>query len=427
MTTIEINFDGLIGPIHNYAGLSPGNIASASNAGAVSCPRAAALQGLAKMKRLMDLGLTQGFIPPPRRPAIAVLRSLGYQGDDKTVLASAATEDPLLFNNSCSASAMWAANAATVIAAADSFDGRVHLVTANLATMLHRSFEAPDTYNMLRNIFPDKRRFAVHQALPSTRHFSDEGAANHMRLATQHGDRGLNVFVHGASRGSRFPERQARRAGEAVARIAGFEGFHTLQSQAAIEAGAFHNDVVAVANEQVLLAHAAAFEHRDALFDAVARAVPDFVPVEVDSISLDDAIGSYLFNSQLVTLPDGGMALILPGETRENALVWGAVEAIIAGNNPIREAIIVDVRESMRNGGGPACLRLRVPVSTTAIAGIDPRYLLDERRWEALCDLVQQYWPEQIDATALADPALWEAARCAHDALDALLGRFELG
>ncbi|TAK06813.1 MAG: N-succinylarginine dihydrolase [Rhizorhabdus sp.] len=423
MTTIEINFDGLIGPIHNYAGLSPGNIASASNAGAISQPRAAALQGLAKMKRLIDRGLVQGFIPPPRRPAIAALRAAGFSGGDRDVLAAAAQDDPVLFNNACSASAMWAANAATVIAAADSGDGRVHLVTANLATMLHRSFEAPDSFAMLRTIFRDERCFAVHPALPGTQHFSDEGAANHMRLAPSHGARGLNIFVHGTARGSRFPERQARRAGEAVARLAGAQGLHMLQSQAAIEAGAFHNDVVAVANEHVLLAHAHAFADREALIGAALRAVPGFVAIEIDSIGLDEAISSYLFNSQLITLPEGGMALVLPGEAQAAPRVWAAVEAILEADNPINEAIVVDVRESMRNGGGPACLRLRVPVNAAARAAIDPRFLLDARRWDALCGLVERHWPERIDAADLADPALWDAVGAAHDALDILLAR----
>ncbi|MFZ5704168.1 MAG: N-succinylarginine dihydrolase [Pseudomonadota bacterium] len=423
MKSIEINFDGLIGPIHNYAGLSPGNIASATNAGAVSQPRAAALQGLGKMRKLMDLGLVQGFFPPPRRPAIAALRALGFQGKDVEILSAAAREDPLLFNNICSASAMWAANAATVIASADSADGRVHFVTANLATMLHRSFEAVDTFAMLRRIFADESSFGVHPALPATQHFSDEGAANHMRLTPQHGTRGLNVFIHGAQRGSRFPERQARRAGEAVARLSGAPALHMLQSQRAIEAGAFHNDVVAVANEYVLLCHAEAFEDRDGLFAALAEAVPGFVPVEVDSITLDDAIRSYLFNSQLVTLPDGSMALILPSEAREHERVWTAVEAIVAGNNPIAQAIVVDVRESMRNGGGPACLRLRVPVTEAQRDAIDQRFLLDERRWEALCALVDHHWPEQIAVSDLCLPELWENVRRAHDALDDLLTR----
>ncbi|SDC84151.1 succinylarginine dihydrolase [Sphingomonas sp. YR710] len=421
MATIEINFDGLIGPMHNYAGLSPGNIASASNAGAISRPREAALQGLAKMKRLMDRGLVQGFFPPLRRPGVAALRMLGFTGDDHAVLARAAAEDAVLFNNICSASSMWAANAATVIAGADSGDGRVHLIAANLASMLHRSFEAPETFAMLRRIFRDDRHFAVHPALPATPHFSDEGAANHMRLTTAHGTRGTNVFVHGASRGSRFPERQARRAGEAVARLAGTNGLHVLQSQAAIEAGAFHNDVVAVANEQVLLAHADAFADRDALMAALDRAVPGFIPIEIDTIGLDEAIRSYLFNSQLITLPEGGMALILPAEVQAEPRVWAAVQAIVAGNNPVNEAIVVDVRESMRNGGGPACLRLRVPVDAAARAAIDPRFLLDERRWSALWRLVEAHWPEAIDARHLADPALWAEVTAAHDALDRFL------
>ena len=142
MTTLEINFDGLVGPTHNYAGLSLGNLASASNAGAVARPRAAALQGLAKMRLVMDLGVPQGFLPPPLRPTAGPLRAAGFQGSDAEVLAAAARADPALFRAACAASSMWTANAATVIAEADSGDGRLHVVTANLATMLHRAVEA---------------------------------------------------------------------------------------------------------------------------------------------------------------------------------------------------------------------------------------------------------------------------------------------
>ena len=419
MNTTEINFDGLIGPIHNYACLSAGNLASAANAGAISRPRDAALQGLAKMRVLMDRGLTQGFIPPPRRPAVAMLRILGFEGSDAHILAEAAEADPVLFNNVCSASAMWAANAATVIAAPDSDDGRVHLATANLATMLHRSFEATETFVTLSRIFADSRHFAVHPALPATPHFSDEGAANHMRLAASHGASGANVFVHGEARGGRFPERQSRRAGEAVARMAGVGiEIHTLQSRHAIEAGAFHNDVVAVANETVLFAHPQAFEDRDALFAALATSVPGFIAVETAGVTLEEAVSSYLFNSQLVTLPGGGMALVLPAETQTIPSVRAAIEAAVVADNPIVEAIIVDVRESMRNGGGPACLRLRVPVSDAAKAAIDPRFLLNPARWDDLAKLVETHWPETIDARDLTDPKLWAEVGAAHDALD---------
>jgi succinylarginine dihydrolase len=423
----EINFDGLIGPTHNYAGLSLGNVASASNAGDVSRPRDAALQGLGKMRRLMDLGLLQGFLPPLPRPDADLLRSVGFSGPDDAVLAAAAREDVELFRRSLAASAMWTANAATVIAAPDSGDGRIHLVTANLATMMHRAFEAEHTWRRLRQVFVDPRHFAVHPPLPHGRHFSDEGAANHMRLAESHAARGINVFVHGEERGGRFPERQSLRASQAAARFGGLTGetaAYVTQSSEAIQAGAFHNDVVAVANETLLLAHPQAFDGRDALFATLRARVPGFTVFETEGVSLAEAVGTYLFNSQLVNLPSGGMALILPAEARASAPVWREVQRML-DVGVIAEAVVVDVRESMRNGGGPACLRLRVPVSDDARAGINPAYLLDERRWEALAGLVEARWPETIAAADITDPALWAEARAAYAALEELIAGFQ--
>lgn len=423
MTAVEINFDGLVGPTHNYAGLSVGNVASQTNFGDTAYPRAAALQGLAKMRAVMDLGLTQGFLPPPMRPAAGALRPFGFAGSDNEVLARAASEDLALFRAACSASSMWRANAATVLAAPDTADGRVHVVTANLAGMLHRSFEGPETHDLLRRVFRDETRFAVHGPLPSARHFGDEGAANHMRLAHRHGAAGTNVFAHGELRGGAFPERQSRRASEAVARLAGLtDPLYALQNAKAVQAGAFHNDVVAVANESVLLTHPEAFEDAQGLYAALHGRLPNLHVVETQGVSLADAIASYLFNSQLVTLPDGSMVLILPIEARENARVWAEVERIVAANNPISRAVVVDVRESMRNGGGPACLRLRVPVDDAAKAGIDPRFILDEARWERLTRTVEAHWPEAIAPGDLTDPALWDEARAAHAALEQAIG-----
>jgi succinylarginine dihydrolase len=421
VTTIEINFDGLVGPTHNYAGLSAGNVASQTNFGETAFPRAAALQGLEKMRVVMELGVVQGFLPPPLRPAASALRPLGFGGPDDEVLARAAAEDLPLFRAACSASSMWRANAATVLAAPDTVDSRIHLVTANLAGMLHRSFEADETFQVLRRVFRDKAWFEVHPPLPSARHFGDEGAANHMRLAPSHGAKGLNVFAHGEMRGGAYPERQSCRASQAVARLAGLDPMRTiyaLQNADAVQAGAFHNDVVAVANEHVLLAHPEAFADPEALFAQLRAAVPSAVVVETSGVSLAGAVSSYLFNSQLVTLADGKMALVLPAEAREAPDVWRAVEAILAADNPIASAIVVDVRESMRNGGGPACLRLRIPVDAAALAGIDPRFLLDQPRWERLARTVEAYWPEAIAPNDLLDPALWDQARGAHAALE---------
>ena len=242
----EINFDGIVGPSHNYAGLSPGNLASTRNFGRVSRPREAALQGLAKMRLNLELGLAQGWFMPHDRPNDAWLASLG------TDMGAA---DEALRYAAMSASAMWAANAATVSPAPDTGDGRCHLTPANLVTMPHRSHEWPGTLAQLRLAFADPVHFAVHDPVPPP--FGDEGAANHMRLCTGHDAPGLEVFVYGES-GGPFPARQHRQASAAVARLHRLDPESTIlwpQSAEAIAAGAFHNDVVAVANEHVLFTH----------------------------------------------------------------------------------------------------------------------------------------------------------------------------
>jgi len=425
MSAIEINFDGLIGPSHNYAGLSLGNVASASNAGAVSRPREAALQGLGKMRRLMDLGLVQGFLPPQRRPHWPVLQRLGFRGSAAEVCAAAWRADPGLLARAMSASAMWTANAATVSPAADSGDGRCHLTVANLASMAHRSIEAEDTHRVLARVFADPRHFAVHAPVPSS--YGDEGAANHMRMARQHGAPGIELFVYGEARPGGFPARQDRRASEAVARLHGLDPARTCfiaQSRAAIDAGAFHNDVVAVANEGVLLVHEQAFEDQPGVLAEILRKLPEAVIVEVPvaEVSLADAIGSYLFNSQIVTLPSGEMALVVPAETQDCAPVKAWLDRFIGGNGPVGRLEVMNVRESMRNGGGPACLRLRVVTDEAGRAAIDPAFLLDAPRWEQLHRLVEAHWPEAIDPAELGQADVWQAWGAAYDALDAWIG-----
>lgn len=416
----EINFDGLVGPSHNYAGLSFGNLAATSNAGATSAPRAAALQGIAKMRRMLQLGLPQGLLLPHKRPDANWLRGLGFSGSDDLVLAAAWRDDPELFRNVCAASAMWTANAATVSPAPDTGDGRCHLTVANLSTMLHRSLEAPETLRQLHLAFGDAAHFAVHDALPGA--LGDEGAANHMRMAATHGARGIELFVYGKRQQAGFPARQHRAASAAVARRHGLDPADTMlvqQSEAAIAAGAFHNDVVAVANETVLFAHEQAFEDSAAVYAFIHERLPEATIVEVPAarVSLEAAIRSYLFNAQLVTLPDGTMTLIAPAECREMPEVWAWLQEMIAGNGPIRRIEIVDLRESMRNGGGPACLRLRVAVDDAAYAAIDARFLLDEAKCDMLAALVERHWPEHIAPGDLGEPELWRRCSAARAAL----------
>jgi succinylarginine dihydrolase len=142
---VEVNFDGLVGPTHNYAGLSEGNLASARNRDSISRPRDAALQGIAKMRKLASLGIPQGVLPPQERPYITWLRSLGFAGADREVWSRAWEEEQTIARAALAASSMWAANAATVSPSADSADGKLHASVANLQTMLHRRWEAEQT------------------------------------------------------------------------------------------------------------------------------------------------------------------------------------------------------------------------------------------------------------------------------------------
>ncbi len=406
----EINFDGIVGPSHNYAGLSLGNLASTRNAGEASSPRAAALQGLDKMRINLALGLAQGLFVPPPRPADGWLARLG------TDIAAA---DPALAANAMSASTMWAANAATVSPAADCADGRCHLTVANLKTMPHRSHEWPDTLAQLRLAFAGSG-FTVHDPVPTA--FGDEGAANHMRLAAAHGEPGIEIFVYGVSGGA-FPARQHREASKAIARLHRLDPGRTLfveQSEQAIAAGAFHNDVVAVANERALFAHERAFADRDGFFERLGPLMPNLEIVEVaaSEVPIADAIRSYLFNSQLVTAPDGVMTLIAPTECQETPTVAAWIDRHLASNGVIRRVEFVDVRQSMANGGGPACLRLRVACDPK---DVDPRFLLDEGKLDRLAGVIARHWPEEIAAADLQATALIESIRAARAALlDAL-------
>ena len=415
MPLIEINFDGLVGPSHNYAGLSLGNLASASNAGEVSYPRAAALQGLGKMRHNIGLGLAQGLFAPLPRPNPVLLGALGLGTIDQSDAAQRR-----LRAAAWSASSMWTANAATVSPAPDTADGRCHLTAANLVTMPHRSQEWPDTVRQLRVAFANSAAFAVHDAVPPC--FGDEGAANHMRMCAHHDAPGLEIFVYGTTGGA-FPARQHEQASRAVARLHGLDPARCLfveQSPDAIAAGAFHNDVVAVANERVLFTHEQAFADPDGTYAAIRDKLPEaeIVVVPASVVSLGDAIRSYLFNAQLLTLPSGEMGLVIPLEAWETPSVRGWLEGHVASNGPIRKVLPVDVRQSMANGGGPACLRLRVVADP---ATVDPRFLLDEAKIARIESVVAAHWPEQIDPADLGQKSLADKVIAARMALlDAL-------
>jgi len=429
----DTNFDGLPGPTHNYSGLAHGNLAAERNALQVANPREAALQGLAKMRALAARGYAQGVLPPQERPDVHALRALGFDGSDHEVIVHAGRDAPELLAACCSAAPMWAANAATVSASADCADGRVHFTPANLATYFHRSIEAPTTTCVLRAIFADDAHFRVHDPLPAAPQFGDEGAANHMRFAANVGTAGVEWFVYGR-RGfgsgvapSRFPARQTREASEAIARRHLLDASRTLFTQQrpdAIDAGVFHNDVVAVGEGTFLFCHERAFVDQPAALDELAEAVgPEFVALVVrdDELPLADAVATYLFNSQLLPRDDARYLLVAPAECRAHPATAQLLDRLVASGSPIAEVLTFDLRQSMRNGGGPACLRLRVPLTTAERAAIRGNVILDGALDAGLDAWIRRHYRDRLAPTDLRDPSLLDETRRALDELTQLL------
>jgi len=433
MTAREYNFDGLVGPTHNYAGLSIGNVASLKNAQGESNPKQAALEGLAKMKALHDLGMPQAILAPMERPDVFTLRKLGFSGTDEEVLNKASKQAPELLIACSSASSMWTANACTVSPSVDCADGRLHITPANLANKFHRSIEHPTTGRILEAIFRDQQHFAHHSALPSGDHFGDEGAANHSRFCTEYGKPGVEFFVFGKyafdnrkPKPKVFPARQTYEASQAISRLHGLNHDAVVFAQQApdtIDAGVFHNDVIAVANAQVLFCHEQAFLNQPAVYADIKAKFPQLEIIEVpaNKVSVEDAVTTYLFNSQLISHPEKGMILIAPSECLANNAVNTYLQELVADSNAINDVQMFQVQQSMRNGGGPACLRQRIVLSASEQAAANQSVFMTEDRYTELCTWVNKHYRDHLSAEDLADPQLLLESRAALDELTAIL------
>lgn len=442
----EVNFDGIVGPTHNYAGLAVGNLASQANKGKVSNPKQAALQGLHKAKLLADLGVKQAVLPPNLRPNLRLLRNLGFSGTDAHMIATAFKQAPELLAACYSASSMWAANLATVSPSVHTADGRVHFTVANLISNMHRAQEAEQNSRILRAIFSNEKLFCIHEPLFNCKQLCDEGDANHSIICPQYGVTGAELFVYGARGfGSRttvqqqvgenhtlFPARQTLEASQTVARlhtIAEGKVVFAQQNPQAIAQGVFHNDVAFVANQNVLFHHQKAFVDNHAVVEQLQQSIGDeliLVEIAEEVLSLQAAVATYLFNSQLVTVQADGfgqsMHLIAPEECRNHAQTKQVLDAIIAdGNNPLHAVHFVNCRQSMQNGGGPACLRLRVVLTAEEIDGLAGNVLLTEQLYARLITWVEKHYRDCLLPEDLADPLLYKESIVALDELSTIL------
>ncbi len=434
MKARETNFDGLVGPTHNYSGLSFGNVASEKNQANQSNPKQAAKQGLAKMKALADMGLVQGILAPQERPDVHTLRRLGFMGSDANVIEQAAKQAPKVLAACCSASSMWTANAATVSPSADTADGKVHFTPANLTNKFHRSIEHETTGRILQATFADKKHFAHHPALPAVEHFGDEGAANHTRFCHQYDEQGVEFFVYGRhafdsrySAPKKYPARHTFEACEAVARLHQLNGDKVViaqQNPDVIDQGVFHNDVIAVGNKNVLFCHEQAFlNQQDVYNELTAKVGGNFKIIEVptSAVTIEDAVTSYLFNSQLLEMPNGETVLVLPEECRNNERVWAHVQTIINAKQGIDKVQIFDLKQSMANGGGPACLRLRVVLNEQELQAVNQSTLMNDILFNRLNSWVDSHYRDTITDADLADPQLVVESRAALDELTQIL------
>ncbi|SQH77181.1 succinylarginine dihydrolase [Shewanella benthica] len=435
MKHFEANFDGLVGPTHNYAGLSFGNVASLSNAAAVSNPRAAAKQGLKKAKALADMGMVQGMLAPQERPDLHTLRRIGFTGSDAEVLNKAAKQAPALLRACCSASSMWTANAATVSPSADCRDGKLHFTPANLVDKLHRSIEPITTGNILAATFNNDKHFSHHQHLPEHASFGDEGAANHTRLCREHAETGIELFVYGqqatnpaAPRPTKYPARQTLEASQAIARLHQLDDNNTVyisQNPDVIDQGVFHNDVIAVGNQNVLFYHQQAYLDTKNKLAEIKQKFGDsplhFIEVPTHKVGIQDAVKTYLFNTQIITLPSGEMAIIAPTNCQENEAVHAYLQEVVTLGTPIKQVHYFDVKQSMQNGGGPACLRLRVAMNDTEVAAVNQHTLMNDVLFSELNNWIDKHYRDRLSVEDLADPQVLIESRTALDELTQLM------
>ncbi|MDI1353031.1 MAG: N-succinylarginine dihydrolase [bacterium] len=437
MTVYELNLDGLVGPTHHYAGLGQGNIASICNAHTVSNPQAAALQGLKKMRLLYNMGLKQGILPPHQRPNLKLLHQLGFGGSTQQQIKKAYENAPELLRVCFSASSMWSANAATVSASSDTLDKKLHFTAANLVSNLHRHQEANFSKHLLRSIFSNPEYFIHHPISPSSSVTMDEGAANHNRLCQNHQSSGVNIFVYGRkTMGINkqpipicYPARQTKEASEIIVRSHLLNQERVIfaqQNPNSIDQGVFHNDVIAVANESVFLIHEEALHNQSFILNELKqKALFPLTIVEVSSsqISIKEAVDTYLFNSQLMTLPNGkGMILISPVECSTHDGIKTFINNLINDtSNPINFVEYIDLRQSMKNGGGPACLRLRVPISTMELAAMHQGVLVDNSLLNSLEAWVLKHYRTELQLPDFLDPQLIDENFRALDQLTQIL------
>ncbi len=437
MTTVTLNLDGLVAPTHNYAALAHGNLPAASSRYKVAFPRAAGLEVLAKIRFCHRMGSPQAILPPQELPDLEALRAAGFTGRDQKVIEQAYRQNPHLLYQCYSTTSLWTAHAATVSPSADSGDRRVHITPANLRAQGRRPGELAHVERMLRTVFPQRRYFRHHPALSVKRRFSDEGSVNWMRMAVAQEGSGLEMFVYGQPprdkgdrRPRKYPARQSFEASQQLIKRHGLDERHAIliqQNPEVMEQGAFHNDMMALAHQNVLIYHEKAFANSHKVLRGIRRRLTQeadrpiyLIQIPESRLTAAEAIKTFLFNSQLLRRPDGSMVLLSPADCQAPS-VKKVIHDIVQGDNPIRQVYYVSLNKSMAQGGGPSRLRLPVTLTEEELAAVHPGFLLNDLKICLLEEWVRDHFRERLPIEDLRDPALLRESRRALDELTRIL------
>ncbi|HEV3117360.1 MAG TPA: N-succinylarginine dihydrolase, partial [Gemmataceae bacterium] len=253
-----------------------------------------------------------------------------------------------------------------------------------------------------------------------------------------HGGPGVHLFVYGrdavtaAPSPHRFRARQTRQASRAVCRqnrLATGQLIFAQQNPEAVDAGVFHNDVIATSHRDIFFFHECAYVNTPGViericdtFTAVTGGRLRLIEVGAAELPLELAVRSYLFNSQLVTAPDGRTILVAPTECHRIPRVRNYLEALTSRPAcPIDSVEFVEVNQSMRGGGGPACLRLRVPLTAAQLRSLGGNVLLTDALFERLVRTVSETYPESVSFADLSNGDFLETCRAATARIYAVL------
>ncbi len=409
----QIFVDGIIGPTYHYGGMAVGNVLSQAHKHQESYPKKAALEGLEKMNQVRQLGCLQYVLPPLCKDVDRLLSLWGYeQGDMTSRLKALGYAHPYYLSALFSGASAWVANSCHITPSCDALDGICHITPANLVSCFHRHLDVDGYRDFLHQLFLNDELFQIYDPLPVV--YTDEGMANTIRLSGGN-ELGLYLHVYGKTLSQRFTRTfPARQTKEAFDRICYThkrqDSMDIQQSPFAIDAGVFHNDVIAFGSHNLLVLHEHAFDNQvDVLNSITDRYQSKYgEPLHVyevsnEVLSLDEAVHTYFFNSQLILVEKNTFHLLIPSRAMSHSGVKKSLKRLSKLKGLSITVHEVSCEESIKNGGGPACLRFFSVLNKAEHKAINSKFLLTDEMYEQWFQFIQTHYPDTLSFDDLKD------------------------